>query len=448
MAFIGNTSTTQSFAPAIDYFNGDGTTVAFTLSRPVASVAQVQVVVNNVAQNPSSAYTVSGNTITFTSAPSSGTSNIYVYYTSPITQVVALPQDPQVFGKLQFSSLGARITGDFSNATVANRVIFQTSTTNGQTALGLIPNGTSTQTQLLAFNSTDPANSSYIQALVSATEARINSGQLGTGTNLPMTFYTGGSERVRINTSGNVGIGTSSPVNKLDIVLGTNRTYFDDGGGAFARINGVNAANNAYAPIAINGSQVLFTTSATERARIDSSGNLLVGTTTQFGGAQATISSSVAALGLYCSGASGTPAMYVGKASNDASTSQVLMQFLYNSGTAGLGQINGNGGSQAAFGSYSDRKLKENITDLPTQIANICALHPVEFDYKDGSGHQIGFIAQEMQEVYPDAVGVGQNGMLTVTGWNKTEAYLVKAIQEQQAIITQLQADVAALKSK
>jgi hypothetical protein len=52
-------------------------------------VAQVQAVVNNVAQNPSDAFTVSGSTITFTSAPSSGTNNIYVYYTSPITQVIA-----------------------------------------------------------------------------------------------------------------------------------------------------------------------------------------------------------------------------------------------------------------------------------------------------------------------------------------------------------------------
>lgn len=89
MSYIGNTSTTQAFTPAVDYFSGDGSTVAFTLSRPVASVAQVQVNVNNVQQNPGSAYTVSGNTITFTGAPSSGTNNIYVYYTSPITQVIA-----------------------------------------------------------------------------------------------------------------------------------------------------------------------------------------------------------------------------------------------------------------------------------------------------------------------------------------------------------------------
>jgi len=89
MSYIGNTSTTQAFTPAIDYFSGNGSTTAFTLSRPVASVAQVQVVIDNVAQNPSSAYTVSGSTITFTSAPLSGTNNIYVYYTSPITQVIA-----------------------------------------------------------------------------------------------------------------------------------------------------------------------------------------------------------------------------------------------------------------------------------------------------------------------------------------------------------------------
>lgn len=89
MSYIGNTSTTQAFTPAVDFFNGNGSTTAFTLSRPVASVAQVQAVISNVPQKPGDAFTVSGNTITFTSAPPSGTQNIYVYYTSPITQVIA-----------------------------------------------------------------------------------------------------------------------------------------------------------------------------------------------------------------------------------------------------------------------------------------------------------------------------------------------------------------------
>jgi len=92
MAFIGNTNTTQAFTPAVDFFSGNASTTAFTLSRPVASVAQVQAVISNVPQDPGSAYTVSGSTITFTSAPPSGTNNIYVYYTSPITQVIAPSQ--------------------------------------------------------------------------------------------------------------------------------------------------------------------------------------------------------------------------------------------------------------------------------------------------------------------------------------------------------------------
>ena len=122
MAFIGNTNTTQAFTPAIDYFSGNGSTTAFTLSRPVASVAQVQVVIDNVAQNPSSAFTVSANTITFTSAPLSGTNNIYVYYTSPITQVIAPGQS--TVGLTAFTATGTPsastyLRGDNSWATIS-----------------------------------------------------------------------------------------------------------------------------------------------------------------------------------------------------------------------------------------------------------------------------------------------------------------------------------------
>jgi len=111
MSYIGNTNTTQGFTPAIDYFSGNASTTAFTLSRPVASVAQVQAVVNNVAQNPSDAFTVSGSTITFTSAPSSGTNNNYVYYTSPITQVIAPGQG--TVGLTQISATGTPSSSTF-----------------------------------------------------------------------------------------------------------------------------------------------------------------------------------------------------------------------------------------------------------------------------------------------------------------------------------------------
>jgi len=121
MAFIGNTNTTQAFTPAVDYFSGNASTTAFTLSRPVASVAQVQAVVNNVAQNPSSAFTVSGNTITFTSAPSSGTNNIYVYYTSPITQVIAPSQGTVGPVQLDYATLNGTGALTMPSGTTAQR---------------------------------------------------------------------------------------------------------------------------------------------------------------------------------------------------------------------------------------------------------------------------------------------------------------------------------------
>jgi hypothetical protein len=122
MAFIGNTVQTQGFSPAIDYFNGNGVTVTFTLSRPVASVAQMIVAIDNVIQNPSSAFTVSGNSITFTSAPLSGTNNIWVEYTSLITTYQGISQDPSVIGDIRATG-GYLAEGDFGNSYIDGTIV-------------------------------------------------------------------------------------------------------------------------------------------------------------------------------------------------------------------------------------------------------------------------------------------------------------------------------------
>jgi hypothetical protein len=91
MSYIGNNPLQQSFTPGVDYFSGNASTVTFTLSRQTFSVNDIEVVVANVVQNPSSAYTVNPNagTITFTSAPPTGTNNIYVRYFNRLTQTIA-----------------------------------------------------------------------------------------------------------------------------------------------------------------------------------------------------------------------------------------------------------------------------------------------------------------------------------------------------------------------
>lgn len=82
MAYIGSSPEFQQFTAGTDYFNGDGSTVNFTLSRSINGVNDIEVTVNNVQQKPLDAYTVNGNVLTISEAPSSGTNNVYVRYLS------------------------------------------------------------------------------------------------------------------------------------------------------------------------------------------------------------------------------------------------------------------------------------------------------------------------------------------------------------------------------
>jgi hypothetical protein len=187
MAYLGNTPTTQGFIPAIDYFSGNGATVAFTLSRPVASVAQVQAVIENVPQNPGDAFTVSGNTITFTSAPPSGTNNIYVYYTSPITQVIA-PSQGTVFP----STLSTG--GPFWN-TSGNMGLGTSSPTTGRL---VIAQNNSVQPAISL-----PTDESTIQGPSANTQIRMGGNLVMGGAGIAQ-FNTNGTERMRINNSGQI----------------------------------------------------------------------------------------------------------------------------------------------------------------------------------------------------------------------------------------------------
>jgi hypothetical protein len=125
-------------------------------------------------------------------------------------------------GNLAFTGTAQRITGDFSNATLSNRLAFQTSTANTTTAVTFLPNGTGTVATLNVYNNSDPTNASVAQFQAqSSADVRIASNISGTGTYLPMTFYTGGSERVRIDTSGNTGFGGTAAATAKVQVLGT-----------------------------------------------------------------------------------------------------------------------------------------------------------------------------------------------------------------------------------
>jgi hypothetical protein len=202
MSYIGNQPTTAAFP--FDQFSGNGTTTAFTLTYAPAGPTSIIVSISGVVQNPN-LYSVIGTTITFSPAPPSGTNNIAVLY---LGLPVITPAGTGDFttindsGNLNFTGTGNRITGDFSNATIANRVMFQSSTVNGNTSIFAIPNGTASSSVFHTANSSDPANSSLTSINCATSESQILATRTGTGTYLPMTFYTGGSERMRVATDG------------------------------------------------------------------------------------------------------------------------------------------------------------------------------------------------------------------------------------------------------
>jgi len=306
MAFIGNTNTTQAFTPAVDYFSGTGSATAFTLSRPVASVAQVQVVIDNVAQNPSSAYTVSGSTITFTSAPLSGTNNIYVYYTSPITQVIAPGQ-------------GTVTATSMASSTGTGAGVFQTSPTLVTPVLGA----------------------------ASATSITVAAGAVGTPS---------------ITTTGDTNTGIFFPA--ADTIA------FSEGGA--------------------------------ESMRINSSGSLLVGTTSSTVGGQTpklgVVGSNNATISVDCTASSGASGIHIRR--SVSGTGEVMT---FDSLTTRVGSISITG-SATAYNTSSDYRLKENILPMTGALAKVAQLKPVTYKWKaDGSDGE-GFIAHELAEVCSHAV--------------------------------------------
>jgi hypothetical protein len=185
-------------------------------------------------------------------------------------------------GNVTFSGTAQRITGDFSNATLASRVMFQTSTANGATNLHAIPNGTGTVSSVQANNSSDAANGSQIYMAAGASVTQLASDKTGTGTYLPMTFYTGGAERVRVDTSGNVGIGTNAPNVALDVQDsgGVEIRAKETAAGVDVRLNALGGAGNVGIVGTYSNHPVVVFVNSAERARFDTNGNFIASVNT------------------------------------------------------------------------------------------------------------------------------------------------------------------------
>ena len=412
MAFIGNTNTTQAFTPAIDFFSGNGSTTAFTLSRPVASVAQVQVTIDNVAQNPSSAFTVSANTLTFTSAPLSGTNNVYVYYTSPITQVIAPGQ-------------GTVTATSMASSTGTGAGVFQTSPTLVTPVLGVAS-----------------ATSITVAAGAVGTPSITTTGDTNTGIYFPaadtIAFSEGGAEAMRIDSSGNVGIGTASPTVNLDVnssAAGGNicafRSTATNGGYVQFQGSGSTPTTTGYVGAAsklnTGGSVTDFgmtaktnlvfgTNDGTERMLITSAGVISQNGNWGTNASTALRNNSAAANKFWQSGPD----------SNNA-------YIVYNQAGTGVYVVDGG----TSWAGVSDERLKDIIEPITNGLNKVSTLRTVIGKFKtDAEGTRRSFlIAQDVQAVLPEAISIQdeETGTLGLS-YSDVIPLLVASIKELKAI--------------
>jgi len=298
--------------------------------------------------------------------------------------------------------------------------------------------------------STTTANqTAFITSELTASSTSVAYGALVFGTANGATAV----ERARIDSSGNVGIGTTSPSFRLHAVSSSavvSRIGSSGGSGAFINFIDSGASPSVAPSVGAIGNSLVFMGdgSTTERARIDSSGNLLVGTTSL------PASSRVKGFAALSNSTSGIQIYQTQNNSDWAinTTSGNVLNFYSDSGSALVysGSIAVNG-VVTTYGSVSDYRLKENVQPMQGALAKVLQLKPVTFAFKNSGQVSQGFIAHELQEVCPDAV-TGEKDAVDADGKPQYQgidtsflvATLTAAIQEQQAMIESLRQRLSA----
>jgi hypothetical protein len=285
-------------------------------------------------------------------------------------------------------------------------------------------------------------------------------GDVNTGIFFPaadtIAFAEGGVESMRINSSGNVGIGTSSPTEKITVNGGVavkgayNGT--SNGGAVNITYNTGTSTGSIYAldptvawkTLDISSLTTTFGISGTEAMRIDSGGGLLVNTTSAIQSTRHSIYSAVGRiLGIEdAAGGSGTQAIRFVSAGNNCGTISTTT-------------------TATSYNTSSDYRLKENVQPMQNALDKVALLKPCTYIWKLNGSEGEGFIAHELAEVAPqcvngekDAVDEDGNPDYQSVDTSFLVATLTAAIQELKALvdtqastITQLQADVASLQA-
>ena len=441
MSYLGNTPSETFHQATSQVFNGDGSTTAFTLEKRVNRAEEIEVFVNNIQQQPTVAYSANNTTLTFTEAPDSATGNIYVVYRMfaqqntfnalhDFTDAVTMASTLSVTGAVT-ANAGVKV----DNITIdGTEIDLSSGNLTIDVAGQLVINSDSGQVVLqddtVNWGNLQNSSGDFIIGSLGADKDIIFQGLDGSSTIEAM--------RIDVSAGGKVGIGTSSPTAKLDV---TGAIEVDD------KITiAYEAGSSDWELESTSGDDFSVSRNGSEAFLLD-------GSTTypHFRG------SSQVRITMGSAGTAGTnTANWIRGSSNqvDLNTAGDGYGFEVLGNQKVAFANNGNvTNSTGSYGTISDEKLKENISDASSQWDDIKALQVRKYSMKEDnldSANKIGVIAQELETS-------DMNGLVEEIKWNKetvkTVKYsilymkAIKALQEAMTRIETLEAKVTALEN-
>jgi hypothetical protein len=411
-----------------------------TISGLTSSGANLSLpVIDNIKLGYTTTATAGGTT-TLTAA-----SNHQQFFTGTLAQTIVLPVT---------STLALGMGYSIENNSTGTLTV----QSSGLNTISTIPAGVTTQFTCILITGTTAASWDYDHigfaaitgtgSAVLATSPTITTptiSQLSSAAATALTLQSAGTTAITVDTSQNVGIGTSTPAfnsgSGLEVQRAGVSTIRSENTANSTAIE-IKAANGAVAITSTTADPILFEVSGAEKMRVINDGNLLVGTTTSGGVGISFIPGS----------SSSTPEAYFNKSFSGNING---VRFLHNS--TYVGGITYSNTNVAYATSASDYRLKENIVNLTGALNAVISLRPVSFTWKNSQENDIGFIAHEIQSVIPNTV-FGEKDEVDADGNPKYQsifpapaqmiANLVGAIKEQQALIQSLTTRLTALENK
>ncbi|MHB9019583.1 MAG: tail fiber domain-containing protein [Minisyncoccota bacterium] len=238
------------------------------------------------------------------------------------------------------------------------------------------------------------------------------------------------TEKMRITDAGNVGIGTATPTQKLDVNGTVKATAFSGDGSGLTGVVSAASANTWTGTQTIAGTMPLLNFQMSVTTGLDAKAKIPF---FQPGGYEA--------------------ASILYDQSGDTTGNGASLNF-YNNGTRRtyidyLGNFHASSDSYAtAFYYSSDKTLKNNIQPLSGSLNKILKLQGVSFDWKENNKSSIGLIAQDVEKVYPELVATNEGTGLKSVEYANLVAPLIESIKEQQKQIEELRAEISDLKLK